>query len=46
MKENTIRLIDNAYIALSICEQSKSKWGINYWTSVVNNLLRKYNRLN
>lgn len=46
MKENTLRLIDNAYRALSVCEQSKSKWGIDYWTSVVNYLLRKYNRLN
>lgn len=46
MKENTIRLIDNAYRSLSACEQSQSKWGINYWTLVVNYLLRKYNRLN
>jgi hypothetical protein len=36
--------IDNAMNALEWCHYSKSEWGINYWTTVVNALVRKLNR--
>ena len=36
--------IDNAMSALEWCHYSKSEWGINYWTTVVNALVRKLNR--
>ncbi len=36
--------IDNAMNALEWCYYSKSEWGINYWTTVVNALVRKLNR--
>ena len=43
---NTIleKRIDNAMNALEWCHYSKSEWGINYWTTVVNALVRKLNR--
>ena len=36
--------IDNAMNALEWCHYSKCEWGINYWTTVVNALVRKLNR--
>ena len=36
--------IDNAMNALEWCHYSNSEWGINYWTTVVNALVRKLNR--
>jgi hypothetical protein len=36
--------IDNALNALEWCHYSKSEWGITYWTTVVNALVRKLNR--
>ena len=36
--------IDNAYNALQWCHYTKSEWGITYWTTVVNALVRKLNR--
>ncbi len=44
--ERSDRLIDNAYIALNECEKTGSKWGIGYWSTVLNYLLRAHNRLN
>lgn len=37
------RLINNAYTALSRCEESGSEWGINYWKGVISALVRKAN---
>ena len=42
MDERIERLIDNALIAYSRCENSGSKWGQQYWQIVLNTLLRKY----
>ena len=36
--------IENAYNALEWCHFHKSKWGITYWTTVVNALVRKLKR--
>jgi len=36
--------IDNAMNALEWCHYSKSEWGVTYWTTVVNALVRKLNR--
>ena len=36
--------IDNAMNALAWCHYSKSEWGVTYWTTVVNALVRKLNR--
>ena len=36
--------IDNAMNALEWCHYSKSKWGVTYWTTVVNALVRKLQR--
>ena len=43
---NTIleKRIDKAMNALEWCHYSKSEWGITYWTTVVNALVRKLNR--
>ena len=43
---NTIleKRIDNAMNALEWCHYSKSGWGVTYWTTVVNALVRKLNR--
>tara|TARA_B100000886_G_scaffold302868_1_gene233169 strand:- start:216 stop:362 length:147 start_codon:yes stop_codon:yes gene_type:complete len=43
---NTIleKRIDNAMNALEWCHYSKSEWGVTYWTTVVNALVRKLNR--
>jgi hypothetical protein len=38
---NYPRLIDNAMAALDRCKTSNSEWGINYWTGVVNALLKE-----
>jgi hypothetical protein len=38
---NYNRLIDNALLALERCKSSGSEWGINYWTGVVNALLKQ-----
>jgi hypothetical protein len=38
---NYNRLIDNAMAALDRCKASGSEWGINYWTGVVNALLKE-----
>lgn len=38
---NYNRLINNALLALERCKESGSEWGINYWTGVVNALLRE-----
>ena len=44
MNKRLDKRIDNAYNALECCHYSKSEWGINYWTTVVNALVRKLNR--
>ena len=36
--------IDNAMNALEWCHYSKSKWGVTYWTTVVNALVRNLQR--
>jgi len=36
------RLIDNALIAYERCKQSGSEWGMQYWTTVLRALMRKY----
>ena len=45
MNKRLDKRIDNAYNALEWCHYSKSEWGINYWTTVVNALVRKLNRI-
>ena len=37
-----MRLIDNARLAYDNCRLIKNTWGMNYWQSVINSLLRKY----
>ena len=44
MNKRLDKRIDNAYNALEWCHYSKSEWGINYCTTVVNALVRKLNR--
>lgn len=36
--------IDNAMTALEFCRDSKSEWGIQYWSNVLGVLLRKMRR--
>jgi hypothetical protein len=40
------RLIHNANMMIEECKLSGSKWGVQYWTSVLNYILKKYNKLN
>ena len=42
--KKTDKRIENAYNALQWCHYSKSEWGITYWTTVVNALVRKLQR--
>ena len=44
MNDILINRIDNANNALGWCYYSKSEWGITYWTTVVNALVRQLNR--
>jgi len=37
------KLIDNAYQAKLRCEATNSKWGINFWNTVIKQLLRRAN---
>ena len=37
------KLIDNAYQARLRCEATNSKWGINFWNTVIKQLLRRAN---
>ena len=46
LKEDRIAyLIDNAVIAHDRCKASGSTWGVNYWSIVIQTLLRKYKRI-
>ena len=40
-KTTYLRLIDNAEAAYLRCVASGSKWGQNYWRTVISELLRK-----
>lgn len=35
--------IANAYDTLQKCKENDSQWGVNYWQTVVNTLLRRLN---
>jgi len=35
--------LDAAHTALSVCENSGSAWGINYWQKVIAVLMRQLN---
>ena len=41
MKLDYMTLIDNAYQAKLRCEAKNNKWGINYWNTVVQQLIRR-----
>lgn len=43
MTKQADRLLNNARIAYSVC---KGDWGKNYWSNVIYELQKKYNRLN
>jgi len=40
------RLIYNAHQMIKCCRETNSNWGVAYWTSVLNYLTRKFERLN
>jgi|TARA_R110000803_G_scaffold137761_3_gene204675 hypothetical protein len=40
------RLIYNANMMIEECQLSGSEWGVQYWTGVLNYILKKYNKLN
>jgi len=42
---NWDRLIANARTALDNCTQTKSEWGVQYWSNVLAYLLRQGQRL-
>ena len=44
MDNDLTRRIDNAYFAMDVCKTSGSEWGVNYWTTVINALVRQLNR--
>jgi hypothetical protein len=42
---NWERLIANAEMALNNCIKTKSEWGVQYWSSVLQHLLKRARRL-